>query len=92
MHRRRFMNAALSTSVAAAAWARTGAFGARPPVLPQPSLPSPGTDVQGRRLIISADNPDRFRLEVSEFDSVADPIRPSENWIREDYDCSWTNA
>jgi hypothetical protein len=56
MDRRRFINAALGTSVAAASWVRTGAFGARPPVLPQPSLPRPGTDVQGRGLIIPTDN------------------------------------
>jgi hypothetical protein len=51
MDRRLFMNPALRTSVAAAAWARTGAFGARPPVLPQPRLPRPGTDVRGCRLL-----------------------------------------
>jgi hypothetical protein len=93
MDRRRFVNAALRASAAAAAWAaRTGAFGARPPVLPQPSLPLPGTDAQDRRLIIPTDNPDRFRLKVLELNSIADPIRPSGSWIWEDYDCSLAKA
>ena len=73
MDRRRFINAALRTSVAPAAWARTGAFGARPPVLPQPSLPRPGNDVQGRRLIIPTDSSDRFKLKVLELNPIAAP-------------------
>jgi hypothetical protein len=74
MDRRRFLNAALRTSAAAAPWAaRTGAFGARPPALPRPSLPLPGTDVQGRRLIIPSDNLDRFRPKVLEFNPIAAP-------------------
>jgi hypothetical protein len=92
MDRRRFINAALRTSVAPAAWARTGVFGAGPQVLPQPSLPRPGNDVQGRRLIIPTDSSDRFKLKVLEFDSIADPIRPSGSWIWKDYDCSWAKA
>jgi len=74
MDRRRFMNAALRASAAAVAWpARSGALGARLPVLPRPGLPLPGTDVQGRKLIIPTDNPDRFRLKVLEFNPIAAP-------------------
>jgi hypothetical protein len=86
MDRRRFIDAALRTSVAPAAWARTGAFGARPPVLPQPSLPRPGNDVLGRRLIIPTDCPHRFKLKVLELNPLLPLIRPSGNWIWEDYD------
>jgi sulfoxide reductase catalytic subunit YedY len=73
MDRRRFMNAALRTSGAAAAWAAGTTFAARPPALPQPVQPFPGTDAQGRRLIIPTDNPDRFRLKVMEFNPIAAP-------------------
>jgi hypothetical protein len=74
MDRRRFVNATMRAGVAAAAWAaRSGAFGARLPVLPRPGLPLPGTDVQGRKLIIPTDNPDRFRLKVLEFNPIAAP-------------------
>jgi hypothetical protein len=29
---------------------------------------------------------------VLEFNSIADPIRPSGSWIWKDYDCSWAKA
>jgi hypothetical protein len=76
MARRRFVNTTRRAGVAAAAWAaRTGAFEARPPTLSQPSLPLPGTDVQGRELIIPIDNLERFKLKVMEFSPNASPIR-----------------
>jgi methionine sulfoxide reductase catalytic subunit len=78
MERRRFLNATLGAGVALAAWAATtGAFAAGPAALPQPSLPLPGTDVQGRRLIIPTDNPDRFNLKVMEFNPIVglDPAK-----------------
>jgi hypothetical protein len=91
MDRRRFVNGTLRAGVEGAAWpARAGTLGARPPALPQPSWPLPGDDVQGRKLIIPADNPDRFRLKVMEFNPVAAPDQAK--WIGKDYDCSWEKA
>ena len=74
MDRRRFVKATLRAGVAAAAWAaRRGAFPARLPALPQPVPSLAGTDVEGRRLIIPTDNPDRFKLKVMEFNPIAAP-------------------
>jgi hypothetical protein len=90
MDRRRFVNATLRAGVGTAAWAeRAGTLGARPPALPQPSWPLPGTDVQGRKLIIPTDNPDRFRLKV--LNSIPLLTRSGQVHL-EDYDCLWLKA